>query len=230
MVRGDSEEGRESVSEEVRAAAARGGGVLLRLLHWPVLTLGPGRRIGIWFQGCSIGCDGCLAPENRPFDSTRKVPLDVVEQSLRDLLDREEVDGVTISGGEPFDQPEALGAIVGMLRGLGVDDVLVYSGYGKEHLLREHPETIGALAALVDGPFVRGAFTDAVWKGSANQTLTVFNPKFDERYALWSTGTKGRLQTVRYMDEVHLVGIPRQQDVPSLVSKVRNALRRNGKR
>lgn len=198
---------------------------LLRLLHWPVLTLGPGRRIGIWFQGCSIGCTGCIAPENRPFDSSFETPMEFVEQYIRDLLDREEeVCGVTISGGEPFDQPEALQSLVEMLHELDLDDILVYSGYMKERLLLDHPTTVRAIAALVDGPFVQGDVTEAVWKGSENQTLTVFNSKYAETYSSWSMGTKGRLQMARNERGVHLIGIPRQQDVSPLIARVRGAL------
>lgn len=200
-------------------------GVLVRLLHCPVETLGPGRRIGVWFQGCSIGCKGCIAPENQPFDTSFEMSLELLEERIRRFLREDSaIDGVTVSGGEPFDQPEALAALVGNCRTLGVDDILVYSGYTKEHLLREHPETGRSLTALVDGPFLAGACTEAVWKGSENQTLTVFDPKYAERYALWSTKTKGRMQTARDERGLYLVGIPRQQDVPALLARVRSAL------
>lgn len=200
-------------------------GALVRLVHAPVETLGPGRRIGVWFQGCSIGCEGCIAPENQPFDASFEMPLEaLLERIARFLQDDPAIDGVTVSGGEPFDQPEALAMLVEGCRSLGVDDILVYSGYVKEFLLKEHPGIASSLAALVDGPFIARARTEAAWKGSENQTLTVFDPKYAERYAVWSTLTKGRLQTARDERGLYLIGIPRQEDVPALLSRVRSAL------
>lgn len=200
-------------------------GVLVRLLHCPVKTLGPGRRIGVWFQGCSIGCEGCIAPENQPFDTSFEMPSEVLEERIRRFLREDSaIGGVTVSGGEPFDQPEALAVLVENCRTLGVDDILVYSGYTKERLFREHPETVRSLTALVDGPFLSGGYTEAVWKGSENQTLTVFDPKYTEKYALWSARTKGLLQTARDERGLYLIGIPRQQDVPALLVRVRSAL------
>ena len=202
--------------------------MLLRLMYFPVEVLGPGRRVGIWFQGCSIGCEGCIAPENRPFDPIFSTTLEDVEDRLRCFLEKNvAIDGVTISGGEPFDQPAALASLVERCRRMGLDDILVYSGYHKDHLLQKYPETTPSLTALVDGPFVRGDLTEAAWKGSANQTLTVFDPLYAEKYALWSAQGKGALQVARDEGEIYLLGIPRQQDVPALLAKMRSALSGN---
>ena len=35
--------------------------LVVNRVHFPVTALGPGRRLGVWVQGCSIGCAGCLA-------------------------------------------------------------------------------------------------------------------------------------------------------------------------
>ncbi|MDD4835567.1 MAG: 4Fe-4S single cluster domain-containing protein, partial [Dethiosulfovibrio sp.] len=182
--------------------------MLLRLLHCPVETLGPGRRIGIWFQGCSIGCEGCIAPENQPFDQSFKTSIESVQERVRYFLEVDRgINGVTISGGEPFDQPEALASLISLLRDLGLDDILVYSGYEKKFILRDHSRIARLLTALVDGPFRRGELTEAVWKGSGNQTLTVFDSNYAEMYIRWSTETKGQLQIVRHEHDIYLVGI-----------------------
>ena len=76
-------------------------------LHYPVTVLGPGRRIGIWVQGCSIGCPGCLSQDTWSPDAAEPVSVARVIETCR-RVSKDELDGVTISGGEPFDQPDGL--------------------------------------------------------------------------------------------------------------------------
>jgi organic radical activating enzyme len=96
---------------------------------------------------------------------------------------------VTISGGEPFDQAEGLLSLLQKMA--QTPDVLVYTGYGKEKILREHSSVTKYIAALVDGEFRLGLPAEAAWKGSENQTLTVFRGEFAARYESWATERKG---------------------------------------
>jgi anaerobic ribonucleoside-triphosphate reductase activating protein len=133
-------------------------------------------------------------------------------------------DGLTISGGEPFDQPEALEKILRKLRGQDanapkVEDVLIYSGYRAETLMERHPEIFAdppLAAALVDGPFEKGNATDSTWKGSENQGLTILRKEFTQRYQEWAGRTTRRLQRVKNGHTWFFLGIPRQEDVSRL--------------
>jgi anaerobic ribonucleoside-triphosphate reductase activating protein len=131
---------------------------------------------------------------------------------------------LTISGGEPFDQPEALKEL---LRGLEtrkanapeLGDVLIYSGYRAEVLLERHPEFFSdppLAAALVDGAFERGNLTGSAWKGSENQELTIWKKEFSSRYEEWAKRTARSLQRVKNGNTWILLGIPRQEDVARL--------------
>ncbi len=75
----------------------------LSRIHFPVTTLGPGNRIGIWFQGCSIRCKGCISVDTWGMKKG-SVSVDEIISVIDPWLDM--ADGITISGGEPFDQPE----------------------------------------------------------------------------------------------------------------------------
>ena len=184
--------------------------LLLRFWHFPVVTLGPGRRLGLWLQGCSIHCPGCIAPENQPFDRSFSISLDALMEELAPAL--AERPGVTISGGEPLDQQDALLDLLGRFNALGIRDILLYSGYPKEKILAACPELPERVAALIDGPYVEGAVTPAPWKGSENQTLTLFREEYCERYEVWSADRERRMQLVRKGAERYLIGIPRQED------------------
>jgi len=189
--------------------------ILVRFIHFPVETLGPGRRVGVWLQGCSIHCEGCVSPENQPFDQAYSMPVDEAAEHILSY----DCDGVTISGGEPFDQAEEL---LTLLQKIGkIPDILVYTGYAKEKILAEHPSVTKHIAALIDGEFRLGLPTEAVWKGSENQTMTVFRSEFAARYESWAAERKGKLQLVRKGTEARLVGIPRQEDLPALLAKLR---------
>ena len=184
--------------------------LLLRFWHFPVVTLGPGRRLGLWLQGCSIHCPGCIAPENQPFDRSFAVSVDTLMEELAPAL--AERPGVTISGGEPLDQKEALLDLLGRFNALGIRDILLYSGYLKEKILAACPELPERIAALIDGPYVEGAATSAPGKGSEIQKLTIFREEYRERYEVWSEDRERRMQLVRKGTERYLIGIPRQED------------------
>src|SRR5688572_31286206 len=100
--------------------------ISLSRVHFPITTLGFGRRIGVWFQGCSIQCPGCVSHDTWAF-GRGQTTVDLVCDTLAANLNQ--ADGVTISGGEPFDQPAALEALLRWLRGRFAGDVLVFSGY-----------------------------------------------------------------------------------------------------
>lgn len=130
---------------------------------------GPGTRWAIWAQGCSIGCPGCCNPHTwDPGAGTTFAADDLVEQMLA-----APVEGVTLLGGEPFDQPDGMATIAraAQLAGRGV---MTFTGYRHEVLRRSsRPEWASLLAAtdlLVDGPYLQDRRDTArPWVGSSNQ-------------------------------------------------------------
>ena len=91
------------------------------------LIEGPGRRSTVKLQGCPIRCRGCITPDSWDATGGSLVPVDRVADALLDPSF--ERDGVTILGGEPFAQPDALLALVEALRKRGCYHILCYSGF-----------------------------------------------------------------------------------------------------
>lgn len=143
--------------------------IAINKLHFPVTSLGPGRRIGIWFQGCSIHCPGCVSRDTWDFDPLARVPLDQLWQACDAWLP--DADGITISGGEPFDQPEGLRRLVERIRALPELDLLVFSGYPHETLARRHPEWLPWIDVLITDPFQEKAGRTLMLRGSDNQRV-----------------------------------------------------------
>ena len=135
---------------------------------------GPGLRYAVFVQGCSHGCPGCHNPDSQPCaGGTVRAIADVVADIAANKL----VQGVTISGGEPFEQAAACAALARQVRELGLD-VWTYSGYRYEQLAEGIPDPaardlLDQTDVLVDGPFVQAQHSYQLpWRRPHNQRLT----------------------------------------------------------
>jgi anaerobic ribonucleoside-triphosphate reductase activating protein len=180
-----------------------------------VTTLGYGRRIGIWFQGCSIRCKGCCSLDTWEADPAYATTVEqVLEWIAAKPLD--EVDGFTISGGEPFDQKEALHALLQGLTALRGDpaskrDILVYSGFPWKTVLREHSRLLQLADAVVSEPYVQ-ALASSTLAGSKNQVLRSLTDLGRSRYKLGSeSGASRTMQMHLDGKRLWLIGIPDSQ-------------------
>ena len=141
-----------------------------RILY-PVRTLGPGNRIGIWFCGCSHGCKGCSNPELWQRREEYRITPQRLMELVRSISDSAPVDGFTLTGGDPIEQPE-LSALLPELRGIS-GDILLYTGYTLEQL-REMPGASGVLenvSVLIDGEYIAERNTGCQLRGSDNQRV-----------------------------------------------------------
>ena len=146
----------------------------LSRVHFPVTTLGPGNRVGIWLQGCSIRCPGCISADTWAYGAG-EIEVATLVDDLTPWLSA--CDGVTISGGEPFDQLEALGRLLAEIKDNFDKSVLVYSGYALEKL-EPFLETLpGLIDAVISDPFEENAPRTLALRGSDNQRLTPLTPR-----------------------------------------------------
>ncbi|WP_338747191.1 4Fe-4S single cluster domain-containing protein [Pseudomonas putida] len=197
----------------------------LSRMHFPVTTLGPGRRIGIWFQGCSIRCPGCISADTWG-PGHRRLSLEQLLEQITPWL--HEAEGITISGGEPFDQFDALQSLLEGLRRLSELDILVYSGYSLEQLAEPLFQTKGLIDALISDPYIEALGQTMALRGSDNQRLNLLTPlgrarlgryerllepadkaldlMFDESGSVWMAGIPRRGDLLRLRDLLHEQG------------------------
>ncbi len=189
----------------------------LSRLHFPVTTLGPGQRIGIWFQGCSIRCPGCISADTWAFTKTPSTVADVLA-AIRSWLPV--TDGITISGGEPFDQALALETLLRTLRSESAADILVFSGYPLEALATKLLRMSGLIDAIVTDPFERTTAQTRRLRGSDNQRLTFLTPIGRSRFAVYEQPLDHRERSLDIaFDEsgaIWLAGIPHRDDLTRL--------------
>ena len=145
---------------------------LYRLYHSSMVD-GPGRRSVIQVSGCSIRCSGCYVPETHQRSNGLLTPISVIVNEI--VAKRKDHDGVTILGGEPFDQAEAVANLVAKLKEKDFH-LTIYSGYTLENLLERldsHIDyTLCQADLLIDGPFIRELTENAgEYRGSLNQGL-----------------------------------------------------------
>jgi anaerobic ribonucleoside-triphosphate reductase activating protein len=202
----------------------------LSRVHFPVTTLGPGRRLGIWFQGCSIQCPGCISADTWATNRGHTTLEDLLDQ-IAPLLPNAE--GITISGGEPFDQPDALIGLLSALRKRTGVNILVYSGHPVEALGPVLRRAEGLIDALITDPFELHSPHSHPLRGSDNQRMHLLTAvgherfsqyerllteqdksldvMFDEDGSVWFAGipSRGDFQRLRDLlnDEGHLVQI-----------------------
>jgi len=189
-------------------------------VHFPVTTLGYGRRVGIWTQGCSIRCAGCISRDTWAPDPARAVAVEALVASLTPWLAG--ADGVTISGGEPFDQPAALAALLPALRAACAGDLLVYSGHSAERLEAEHVDLLAHVDVLISDPYVAATGATRALRGSDNQRLWRRTPLARTRYpvGLDQTLAEGPRRLDVHLeaagDTIWMAGIPGRGDLARL--------------
>ncbi|MFT3718254.1 4Fe-4S single cluster domain-containing protein [Pseudorhodoferax sp.] len=195
----------------------------LSRVHFPVTTLGPGRRLGIWLQGCSIRCPGCISADTW---RVAEQPVDVADLVASIAPWLAQCDGVTVSGGEPFDQPQALATLLGRIRQLSSVDILAYSGHPYEKLQGFLAAWPGLIDALISDPFEFHRPQTKRLRGSDNQRLHLLTERGRERFAGYDeqpAGPADRQLDVMLDDEgvVWLAGIPRRGDMQRLQDLLR---------
>lgn len=145
---------------------------LYRLYHHSTVD-GPGRRSVVQVSGCSIRCQGCFVPQTHERDNGTLVSIASIVSEI--VGNQAAHDGVTILGGEPFDQPGPVAELAERLKRQGLH-LTVYTGYSLQTLIdRKDPKTDYILThtdLLIDGPFLSELSQNAgEYRGSRNQRL-----------------------------------------------------------
>lgn len=145
---------------------------LFRIYHYSTVD-GPGRRSVVQLAGCSIRCPSCYVPETHNIENGTRIFVDEIVARVDKKSG--EHNGVTILGGEPFDQIDGLITLVEKLKEKSFD-LTIYSGYTLENLLRRKNPKIDEILAktdlLIDGAYDRELTNRAgEYRGSSNQQL-----------------------------------------------------------
>lgn len=138
------------------------------------LNNGEGIRKVIFAQGCKHKCPGCFNPETHDFDGGYECDTDKIVKSINnDFI----IDGVTFSGGDPFEQALEFAEIA---KNINKDkNIWCYTGYEWEEILEgikngrnDWLELLKHLDVIVVGKFDQNKKSDdIVFAGSTNQRI-----------------------------------------------------------
>ena len=181
---------------------------------------GPGVRYAIWTQGCPLRCPGCCNPHLLPRIENQRISVDAL---LRDILSTPDIEGITLVGGEPFDQAEACAALAKGVRAAGLS-VMVFSGFSLAHIRRQQAWSVFLqhIDLLVDGPYLQSQHqTDRRWIGSRNQRMHALTPRYRALVDAEDMG-QNTVEIRMSGDEIHINGFP----VASITALAQASLRR----
>ena len=137
---------------------------------------GPGNRFVLWTQGCSKGCSECFNPETWSTNVYKELsPLQLFE-----IIKNFEVDGVTISGGDPLEQEDELLELLMLISTMRLrKGVILFSGFTREesssNIIRE--KCLSYIDVLIDGRYEKNLKIDFSLRGSSNQEFYSFSDK-----------------------------------------------------
>lgn len=131
---------------------------------------GPGFRMTVFAQGCPHHCPGCHNPGTHDFSGGKEVTV----QCILDLAaENPLLSGITLSGGEPFCQPDAMAKLAKGAKEMGLH-VMAYSGWTFEELLQKEEvrALLESIDVLVDGRFILAERSlKLAFRGSRNQRI-----------------------------------------------------------
>jgi len=140
------------------------------------ISNGEGIRMAFFFQGCKHGCAGCHNEHTWDAKGGHAISIKDLERKIDSTLGDKLYDGITFTGGEPFEQAEQAAHLASYSKAKNIN-VWVYSGYTYEQLWAIadqeegiwHKKLLENTDVLVDGPFIENLRTRAPFKGSSSQ-------------------------------------------------------------
>ena len=140
---------------------------------------GPGIRFGLWVQGCNLKCPNCFNPQTHSFDSGK---LYEVEDIFNKILAVNGIEGISISGGEPFLQPKPLLELVRLIKEKTNLTVLIFSGFYLSELVKRSlaNKILTFVDVLIAGRYIKEKQINDYLRSSDNQQIHFLS----DRYAL----------------------------------------------
>lgn len=144
---------------------------------FPVTSLGYGNRLVIWLRGCNLMCEECMSKDL--WDVNDKSYMSVLDVYNIILEYKNKIDGLTISGGEPFLQIKSLLPLIKQLFENITKDIILYTGYTvkelEENYFYEYNEIKKYISVLITGRYIKEMNNSIGLAGSSNQEYITMN-------------------------------------------------------
>ncbi len=169
-------------------------------------VLGPYKRFIVWVQGCKRRCKGCIAKDSWALDGGELVEVDAIVQQI---FRQENIEGITISGGEPFLQQDALCELISKVRGHKDVGVIIYTGMKYSEI--ENTALAHFADLIIDGEYVEELNDNKSLRGSSNQNVLCLTERYKNIVPEYY-GRNGRKIELILADGVtKMIGIPSKE-------------------
>lgn len=169
-------------------------------------VLGPYKRFIVWVQGCKRRCKGCIAKDSWALDGGELVEVDTIVQQI---LRQENIEGITISGGEPFLQQDALCELISKVREHKDIGVIIYTGMKYNEI--ENTALANSADLIIDGEYVEELNDNKSLRGSSNQNVLCQTDRYENIVSEYY-GRNGRKIELILADGVtKMIGIPSKE-------------------
>lgn len=149
---------------------------------------GPGQRYAIWVKGCFLDCEACCNPHLQSFEGGT---LMTTGEIFHDIMSVSDIEGITIIGGEPFEQAAPLAELCRKVSNENLG-VMVFSGFTKSYIEKQNADWLAFLAEidlLVDGPYIDKLHCKKRrWVGSSNQVIHHLSERYEHLKNRWPKG------------------------------------------
>ena len=145
----------------------------------PTCANGPGQRVCIWVQGCSLACPACFNPETHDFATGTVHEVETLAEQICSL---DGIEGVTISGGEPLQQPSGVIALLKIIKSRSRLSSVIFSGFTKCELASMpcFAELQANVDVIVAGRYIEQQRTASGLLGSSNQEILFFSDRYSQ--------------------------------------------------
>ncbi len=183
---------------------------MLKISHLDESTelLGPFKRFVIWVYGCCFDCEGCMALNTRFGDYE-----EISEINLAEKIIESNTEGITISGGEPFLQAEALAKLIHEVKKIRDIGVIIYSGFTIEELKEssEFKNLLSCADILIDGKYIKELDDGRAYMGSSNQRLHLMTERYKDIAPEYYSSYKRKTEIKIKQGKLSLTGVPSKE-------------------
>lgn len=191
----------------------------LNKIQYPIYNLGVGKRIGIWVQGCNLGCKGCVNQVLWNKEGGSSITVPEVFNCLVPLFD--DYDGITISGGEPFQQYPQMIAFLHLIKTKTKLSIHCFTGYYLEELYDLFPDRLFLkyIDTLIDGRYVENEHDNNHTRGSLNQSVYTIKdgiPLINDSYK----ASKKWSLSIDEHNSIYMAGIPARNELQNISNEL----------
>lgn len=179
--------------------------------HAQTSALGPFVRYALWVQGCNKRCKGCISPDAQTLDGGNLVD---VPELADEILSVPGIEGITVSGGEPFLQQDALCELIDLIREKRNLGVIVYTGM----LYAEVMDTPLARRCdlIIDGEYIDALNDDKSLRGSSNQNVICITDRYRKVVDLYYGQPSRKVEFRITSTGMDMVGIPSKSQAQAI--------------